>query len=128
MAYISQEEIDAAARFLAEFGKKYPVTAAFWVKEAEDPFWYLYLVSDQISDANFDEAYREVLRISRALQDPYFDPFRVKLRVRPEWTQAATEFQKRFPLKTGTRIRGGNFGETSVDEVYIYPSPITTPV
>jgi hypothetical protein len=74
------EQIDAGARFLAEFGKKYPIKVGFWLREADKPFSYLYAVSDQIDEANYRDAYGEVLRVSQVMQDPYFDPFRVKLR------------------------------------------------
>ena len=40
------EQIDAGARFLAEFEKKIPVMAAFWLKASEEGSWYLYVASE----------------------------------------------------------------------------------
>src|ERR1700732_2901847 len=121
--YVRREWIDSGARFIEEFDKRYPVKAAFWLKEADDPFWYLYIASDHVNDTNLKGAYGEVLKGATALQDTNLDPFRVKLQVKPEWVQAAMDIQGRFPVKTGTRFHGGTFGGYSVDEVYIYPTP-----
>jgi hypothetical protein len=126
MDYVSREWIDAGARFLEEFDKRYSVKAAFWLKEADDPFWYLYIASDQVNDTNLKEAYGEVLNVAKVMQDPNLDPFRVKLQVKPEWVQAAMGIQARFRVKTGTRYHGGTFGGFSVDEVYLYPTPIVS--
>ena len=51
-----------AARKLAA-AKYKPLQAAFWLKESEEGQWFLYLVSDQIDDTNFDQAYGEVHRL-----------------------------------------------------------------
>jgi len=73
------ERIEAGARFLREFDKYAPVSAAFWLKESERRFWHLYIASDEITDENFDLAYGEVVRIARELRDPWFDSLRVKV-------------------------------------------------
>jgi hypothetical protein len=121
MDYVSREWIEAGTQLLEEFDKRYPVKAAFWLKETDDPFWYLYIASDHVSDTNLKDAYGEVLNVAKAVRD--LDPFRVKLQVKPEWVQAAMDVQGRFSVKTGTRFHGGTFGGYSVDEVYIYPTP-----
>ena len=123
MDYVSREWIEAGARFLEEFDKHYPVKVAFWLKEADDPFWYLYVASDDVDDANLKDAYGAVLNAAKAIQDPNLDPFRVKLQVKPEWVEAAMGVVARFPVKTGARFHGGSFGGYSVDEVYIYGAP-----
>ena len=73
------EQIAAGARFLAEFQKYAPIHTAFWLKDSEECTRYLYVASEQITDENFDVGYEEVIRITQALQDPWFDPFQVKL-------------------------------------------------
>ena len=73
------EQIEAGARFLREFQKYAPIQAAFWLKDSEEGAWYLYVASDQITDENFDMAYLEVARVAGRLQDPWFDPLRVKV-------------------------------------------------
>jgi len=122
------EQIDAGAKFLAEFQKYAPVQAAFWLKE-EEGGWNLYVASDQINDDNFDVAYGEVLRIAGQIQEPWFDPFQVKLiSLDDPLAQAALDIRRRYPGRIPTRFHGKTFGGVSVDEVYVYPSPIPVPV
>ena len=119
------EQIDAGTRFLGEFQKYLPIQAAFWLKETDEGNWSLYVVSDQITDDNFDVAYGEVLRIAGQLRDPWFDAFQVKLiGANDPLAQAALDIQRRFPGRMPTRFHGKTFGGVSVDEAYVYPSPI----
>jgi hypothetical protein len=121
------EQIDVGTKFLGEFQKYLPIQAAFWLKETEEGDWSLYVVSDQITDDNFDVAYGEVLRIAGQLRDSWFDPFQVKLiGASDPLAQAALEIQRRFPGRMPIRLHGKTFGGVSVDEVYVYPS--STPV
>jgi len=119
------EQIDAGARFLAEFEKKIPVMAALWLKASDEGSWYLYLASDEFNHNNLDVGYREVLRLAGELRDPNFDPFQVKL-IKPghPLAKAALDVLQRFPGRMATRLHRRNFGGVSVDEVYIYPTPI----
>ena len=50
------EQIEAGTKFLGEFQKYLPIQAAFWLKETEEVDSSLYVVSDQITDDNFDVA------------------------------------------------------------------------
>ena len=119
------EQIDAGTRFLNEFQKYLPIQVAFWLKEAEVGDWNLYIASDQITEDNFDVAYGEVVRIAGQIRDPWFDPFQVKLiGANDPLAQAALDIQRRFPGRMPTRFHGRTFGGLSVDEVYIYPSPV----
>ena len=119
------EQIDAGARFLAEFQKYLPVQSAFWLKDSDEGTWNLYVASDQITDDNFDVAYGEVVRIAGQLKDPWFDPFQVKLiGANDPLAQAARELRQRYPGRTSTRFHGKLFGGVSVEEVYLYPAPI----
>jgi hypothetical protein len=121
------EQIDAGARFLTEFEKKIPVTAAFWLRANEEDSGYFYLASDEFNDEKLRVAYGEVLRVAREMRDPNFDPFRVKL-IRPSdpLAKAAVDVLQRFPGRMPTRIYRSDFGGSSVDEVYLYPA--LTPV
>jgi hypothetical protein len=119
------DQIDAGTKFLNEFQSYLPIHVAFWLKEAEEGDWNLYVVSDQITEDNFDVAYGEVVRIAGQLRDPWFDPFQVKLiGANDPLAQAALDIQRRFPGRMPTRFHGKTFGGLSVDEVYIYPSPV----
>jgi hypothetical protein len=82
------------------------VRAAFWLKASEDSRWYLYIASDRITDQRIRAGYAEVGRASEAIQDPNFDPFRVKLiNVGDPLAQAALALyrrtQARVPMHSG---------------------------
>ncbi len=119
------EQIEAGAKFLAEFEKKTRVSTAFWLRTGEEDSWYLYIASDECNDTNRDGPYREVLRIAREIRDPNFDPFQVKVvTLSHPLAKGALDFQQQFSGKTAMRLRGRNFGGFPVDEAYIYPTPI----
>ena len=122
------EQVDAGAKFLGEFEREIPVTAAFWLKAREEDSWYLYVVSDRLNDNDLDVAYGGALRIANQMRNPYFDPFQVKL-IKPghALAKAALEVLRRFPGRMATRLHRKNFGGVGVDEAYIYPTPITVP-
>ncbi len=122
------EQIDAGARFLAEFQKYVPVQIAFWLKESDENEWSLYVASEKITDDNFDLAYGEVVRIAGALRDPFFDPFQVKwIALDDPLAKAALDIQQCHTGRIPTRFHGKTLGGLSVEEVYIYPSPVPVP-
>jgi len=123
------EEIDAGAELAREFDKFKPVSAAFWLKASDDDQRYLYVASEEIDDTNFDLAYGEVLRLAAKMHSIYLDPFRVKvISADDPLAQAAMEIHNRFPGRMATRFGGKMFGGVSVDDVFIYPSPLPAPV
>jgi hypothetical protein len=122
------EQINAGAKFLGEFHKYLPVQSAFWLKESDEGERNLYVVSDQITDDNFDVAYGEVLRIAGAIRDSWFDPFQVMLLSADDpLAKAAREVQQRYPGRTPIRLYGKMFGGVSAEELYLYPSPVPAP-
>jgi len=122
------EQIDAGAKLAAEFDKRTPLQAAFWLKESEDGQWYLYLVSDQINDTNFDLAYGEVHRLLGRGSHLWLDPFQVKVAgVENPLAKAVIAIQQRYPSPFATRLRNRMLGGVSVDEVYVYPIPVPAP-
>jgi hypothetical protein len=122
------EQIEAAARFLGEFQKSYPIQAAFWLKDNDKGRWYLYVASDEITDDNFDVAYGEVVRIWAELQDPWFDAMKVKvIGANNRLAKAAAELRRRFPGPRPGRLFNQVFGGVDAAEVYLYPSPIPAP-
>lgn len=123
------EEIDAGAELVREFDKYAPVKVAFWLKASDEEHRYLYIASAQIKDTNFDVAYGEVVRLANQLQSPSLDLFRVKLISADDpLARAALDIHQRFPGPLATRFGGKSFGGMSVDEVYIYPSPLPAAV
>jgi hypothetical protein len=123
------EQINAGARFLGEFHKYAPVQDGFWLKDSEEGTWYLYVASDQITDENFDVGYGEVLRIAKAIKDPWFDPFQVKLIGTDDvLAKDVAAIRRRYSERTPIHLRDKTIGGTTVDEVYVYPSPLPAPV
>jgi hypothetical protein len=124
-----KEQIDAGARFLREFDKYAPVRVAFWLKERDRRFRHLYVVSDEITDDNFDVAYGEVVRLLGQMRDPYLDFSRVKVRgVDDPLAKDALEMRRRYPGEVPIRLHDTYFGRSGAEEVYIYPIPVTAPV
>jgi len=120
-----REQIDAGARFLAEFHRSYPVQLAFWLKN-EEGHWYLYIASDRISDNNFDVAYGEVVRIARALQDPWFDAMQVKVLGTDEpLAKAVADAERRYPRRAIRALGGMTVAWVGIEDLYVYPSPIS---
>jgi len=123
------EEIDAGAKLAREFEKFKPVKVAFWLKASDEDHRYLYIASDGIDDTNFDLAYGEVLRLATKMHSIYLDPFRVKvISADDPLAKAAMDIHDRFPGRMATRFGGKSFGGISVDDVYIYSSPLPAPV
>src|SRR5688500_16634978 len=101
-----KEQIDAGARFLAECHKHYPVQLAFWLKD-EEGHWYLYVASDQITDANFDVAYGVVGEVADLIRDPWFDIFQVKvIGSDHKLAKAVAEAERRNPRRAIRELRG----------------------
>ena len=71
------ETITAGADFVLDFHDYMPVSVACWVIHAESDDVFLYIASDNITDENFDVAYREVLR--KLSGNQWLDPFQIKL-------------------------------------------------
>jgi hypothetical protein len=126
---LGHQPSEAGARFLSEFHKYAPLQTAFWLKDSEESEPWLYVVSHQITDDNFDVAYGEVGRIALAIQDPWFDSFRVKLiRVDDTLAKAAADLRRRYPTRTPVHLHAQRLDGVIADEVYLYPSPIPQPI
>ncbi len=122
------EQIDAGAKLANEFDRRTPLQAAFWLKESEDGQWYLYLVSDQINDTNFDLAYREIIRLLGRGPHLWLDPVQVKVAgVDDPVAKAVIAIQQKYPGPFATRLRNRMLGGVSIEEVYLYPIPVPAP-
>jgi hypothetical protein len=123
------EKIEAGARFLGEFQKRYPIEAAFWLKESDEGAWWLYVASDQITDENFHVAYKEVGRVARNIKDPWFDLMEVKVIGEDDpLAKGAADIRSRYPAHKATRLYNRTFGGVAIDEIYIYPTPLPAPI
>jgi hypothetical protein len=124
-----KEEIDAAAELIREFDKYAPVKVAFWLRASDEPYRYLYLVSDRIGDADVRDAYAEVVRIGNQITSPDFNLFRTKIVTADDpLAKAAAGIQARYPHQLGRRFGSTPFGDVFADDVYIYPTPLPAAV
>jgi hypothetical protein len=119
-----RETIDAGTKFLAEFEKRIPIEAAFWLKEEDRP-WRLYIASSTLNDHKTRDTYSDVWEIGTKLHDPNFEPSYVRLigTDNPQ-AQAAIEVLRRYPGRIPARYRERMFGDVWIEEVFIYPVPI----
>lgn len=118
------EQIDSGAVFAREFEKFKPIRVAFWLKENEDSYWYLYIASEQIDDTNFTLAYAEVTRIGLRLNDPNFNLLRVKvIGASDPIAQDVAAMQSQFPgSQVPIRRKRVLLGRIYANEIYVYPS------
>lgn len=115
------EQKDAGEEFLRRFAAYAPIDAAFWLKETDIDDWYLYIVSSEITNENIDVAYGEVLRLLRPNQDPWLDPFRVKL-IDPEKELAkrVLEVKSRYSGSMATYYNASSIAGILIDACFIY--------
>jgi hypothetical protein len=123
------EQIDAGAKLAGKFDANYkPLKAAFWFKESDDGQWFLYLVSDQIDDTNFDLAYGEIDRLLGRGPHLWLDPFQIKVTgVDDPVAKAVLLVQQEYPGKLATRLRNRMIGGVYIEEAYVYSMPIAVP-
>jgi hypothetical protein len=121
------QETDAAADFIRRLEKYVPVRTAFWLKQSDEHYWYLYVAPDSDTD-DAGASYGDVLRAASESDDPYFDAFRVKLiRTSDPLAQAALDIQVRYPSNVATRLGAMNFGGITIDGAFIYPVLTNSP-
>jgi hypothetical protein len=106
-------------RFVADGGW---VTAAFWVKTAEEGQWTLYIATEAVDRDGPAKAYNSIYASWEKLSDPWVSMSEIKL-VGPEnpITKDVLEILARHPGRLPVRFGGRSLGNLSVGEAYIYP-------
>jgi len=121
------QQIEAGEKFIQEFAKCMPLRAAFWLKDAEEKEWYLYVASDQIKDST-GPAYGEVARITAGMRGPWFNGLEVKvIGADKPLAKAVVELQQKYKPNEPNRYRTLPLGGMYVEEIYIYPLPVAVP-
>jgi hypothetical protein len=105
----------------------FEVTAAFWLKAAEDGQWYFYIVSPVAERERLSEAYGWLHTLIRTMPPPrWIDPLEVKL-IGPSnpIAREVLVIHNRGPGPNGCPIRWGGqqLGNIRIDEAYLYPLP-----
>jgi hypothetical protein len=123
---IDEGEKDAGGKLIDQFSKKWPVKAAFGVKPSDADQWSLYIAAAGIDDTNIGQGYKEVLRLIKKLQTPYFDAFQVRLvKSDDPVVRAVMEVHERYARVKVSPIHynGRYLGGMSIEGAYLYPLP-----
>jgi hypothetical protein len=105
----------------------FEVSAAFWLKPAEDGQWYFYVVSPVAESKPMNVAYAQLHTLIRQMPQPrWIDPLEVKL-IGPSHPIARDilTIYNRAAGHPASPIRsaGQQLGNVSVDGTYLYPLP-----
>jgi hypothetical protein len=120
------EEIVGGAAFLEEFGKRFPLAAAVWLKKPDARRWRLYFASAAVTDENRREAQQEMVRIVRAMPGSFFKVSQLNLVMMNDPTvQKALAVYQWHSLPLATVYPVDSFGNLEVEAAYIYP-PLKT--
>ncbi len=105
----------------------FEVTAAFWLKKAEDGQWYFYIVSPLAEIEKKGNAQSRLFTIIRQMPEPHWiNPLEVRL-IGPNHPLAKEVFAIRDrvpgPKERPIRWNGWIHGTVSFEGAYIYPLP-----
>jgi hypothetical protein len=106
------------------------VTAACWLKEAEDSQWFLYLATPLVSEEGATKAaYRRVNTVIRQMPQPFWiDSLEIKLvGAGSPLARAVQDLHSRYPGPSPIPYRGSQLGDINIEAASIYP-PVATPV
>ena len=129
-AILVRESVEAGSELVRTVNPRMPISAAFWLKEFDEPRWYLYLASDVLENRGSLKGYQLVREALDAVGGvPGIDLFQVKVvpSSNPFAREAAVLARQSFrnaPIQLGTTPFGGR----TVEDVYIYPNTVLDPV
>ena len=111
-----RDEIDAGTTLVQRVNSMMPVQAAFWLFDAYESQWFLYLASDRVPDSiSTREGYGLILDAYNEDPTLYLDPLHVKLiSLKSPLAQEAIARHERYPSTTVTRINGSSFGGLTI--------------
>ncbi len=126
--FVVDKQWDAGEEFLRRLSEKqFPIAVAFWAKQPDSDYWYLFIASDRVESSGLREAYGEVMREFPEESRSWFDLFSIKL-IRPNdpVAQAVTEVRdrNRVPGLAQVMVHHGGplLGGMAVEDVWIYPA------
>lgn len=117
------DQIDDGQSLIARLVREsIPITAACWVKPAEEDRWSLYIATPLVEGKGPTGAYREILRVMRQLGLRWVTDSDVKLIGESHpITDELLELLRRYPGRSPIKPRRALLGGLPVDEVYVYP-------
>ena len=105
----------------------FEITAAFWLRRAEDGLWYFYIVSPVAESEPLNHAYTRVITIIRKMPGPHWiDPLEIRL-IGPSnpIAKSVLELYDPFhPMTLPVRVAHKQLGSMRVEEAYLYPLPV----
>jgi hypothetical protein len=115
--------VEDGRRFIGELVRDgFDVTAAFWVKTAEEGLRHLYVGSNFVDTESLGEAYQRAYACLRRVPDPGFGLSEIKLvPAGNPIVREAIAVRDRFAGRAPTRFRGERLGNLLIEEAYIYP-------
>lgn len=127
-ANLVTEEISAGSELIQRLNATLPIQAAFWLKDAHEGQWYLYLASDRVTDWTIREGYGCVGDAYYQKPSVYLDVVQVKLiPVDNPLAKEALDTYERYPEYAPTFLKDGTFGGLSIEGGYLYPQSIMAP-
>jgi hypothetical protein len=118
------EEIEDGKCLLEWFAQEgIPVSAAFWLKESDSGWWYLYLVTPLVTaDGRTLAAYRRVGEVLRRRQQPtWVSGMEIKVVGEQEPLALDALALLRQAEARPVRWNGGVLGQRRFDGAYFYP-------
>lgn len=105
----------------------FEVTAAFWLKRAEDGQWRFYIISPIAESERMNDAYRRLFALIRKMPPlDWLNPLEVRL-IGPNDAIAkdvlAVHANPLYPKSRPIRWHGRQLGDVSVEGAYLYPLP-----
>jgi hypothetical protein len=118
-----ENQIDDGERLVEQFvADGGSVTAAFWVKTAEEGQWFLYIATDAVDRDGPAAAYRAVYASLQKLPDLWVGMSEITLVGRDNpITKSVLTLLTRHPSRLPARFGRETLGNVSAEEVYIYP-------
>lgn len=125
-AAVVEDRINAGQRLIEQFKDDGgSVRMAFWIADAEDDLWRLYLVTDAVNRDGFAASYRALRQSFEKLRDCRLDLFEVQL-LSPKDTMArdAEALLKRQPGPLPASFDPQTLGGVEAATIYVYPRTI----
>jgi len=120
-----ENQIDDGKRIVDQLiSDGFEVTAAFWVKTAEEGLWHLYIASPLVKAEKPGEAYPALYASLSKIPGLWAQLAGIKLvKSTNPVARGAKEILDRYPARIPTRYRRPQLGGLAIEEAYIYPSP-----
>lgn len=101
----------------------FQVTAAFWLKAPEDAWWYLFIASKVVDQIGPGKAYRALQSSLEHLPGTSISLADIKLIGVDDnpITASVRKVQQQGGGKGPLHFRGGQLGNLTIDEAYLYP-------